>query len=607
VINSIVRPSGRLLALFVLALVVLVPGTAWGHSSVSGTTPADGDTLATAPGQYVMTFNEQVTVPDGFFRIVDATGNLTPLNGVVTTPKENGTVASVDLPVGLNGWYALGWKAISADGHEIEGTVSFVVGADNRTAEAETGAVEKLRQDPLADLRRAGTALRALNYTTSLLAVGALGFLFALRRARRNGGVDDGIEAPTVRIASIAAVLGALAAPAALAVNTLLLNGGDTDGIGTAFSIQVGTPVGLAQLIRVSAFFAMCTAVLLIVERGTRIFGVGIGAAAGIALVTSYSLSGHATIVPGDNVAAVALVAHLGAGALWLGAVPALALTLRRAKSSPKAVAALTDAFSTIATVSVLVLFPAAVVLSWNMFTSPAELWETAYGIRLLGKFAVVATIGAIGAYNHFVLVPALRQDPDRYSSRIRASVTVESIGLALVIAATTLLTDQGAPAAGGSHVAHLGTVTQSPQNPAVSQEIADNTPTIARAPFGDGEVEVTVLPARAGVPNDLTIVFIGKDGQRSELEGPVTVAVTVPGSGLAPLQRSANRAENGEWVLTVNDFGYAGTWDVTVTGRAAALSTNEGTVVIPVKPAAVANQNTAPSRDMNTSTGGTR
>jgi copper transport protein len=574
---------------------------------VSGTTPADGDTLATAPGQYVMTFNEQVTVPDGFFRIVDATGNLTPLNGVVTTPKENGTVASVDLPVGLNGWYALGWKAISADGHEIEGTVSFVVGADNRTAEAETGAVEKLRQDPLADLRRAGTALRALNYTTSLLAVGALGFLFALRRARRNGGVDDGIEAPTVRIASIAAVLGALAAPAALAVNTLLLNGGDTDGIGTAFSIQVGTPVGLAQLIRVSAFFAMCTAVLLIVERGTRIFGVGIGAAAGIALVTSYSLSGHATIVPGDNVAAVALVAHLGAGALWLGAVPALALTLRRAKSSPKAVAALTDAFSTIATVSVLVLFPAAVVLSWNMFTSPAELWETAYGIRLLGKFAVVATIGAIGAYNHFVLVPALRQDPDRYSSRIRASVTVESIGLALVIAATTLLTDQGAPAAGGSHVAHLGTVTQSPQNPAVSQEIADNTPTIARAPFGDGEVEVTVLPARAGVPNDLTIVFIGKDGQRSELEGPVTVAVTVPGSGLAPLQRSANRAENGEWVLTVNDFGYAGTWDVTVTGRAAALSTNEGTVVIPVKPAAVANQNTAPSRDMNTSTGGTR
>ncbi len=606
-INSIVRPSGRLLALFVLALVVLVPGTAWGHSSVSGTTPADGDTLATAPGQYVMTFNEQVTVPDGFFRIVDATGNLTPLNGVVTTPKENGTVASVDLPVGLNGWYALGWKAISADGHEIEGTVSFVVGADNRTAEAETGAVEKLRQDPLADLRRAGTALRALNYTTSLLAVGALGFLFALRRARRNGGVDDGIEAPTVRIASIAAVLGALAAPAALAVNTLLLNGGDTDGIGTAFSIQVGTPVGLAQLIRVSAFFAMCTAVLLIVERGTRIFGVGIGAAAGIALVTSYSLSGHATIVPGDNVAAVALVAHLGAGALWLGAVPALALTLRRAKSSPKAVAALTDAFSTIATVSVLVLFPAAVVLSWNMFTSPAELWETAYGIRLLGKFAVVATIGAIGAYNHFVLVPALRQDPDRYSSRIRASVTVESIGLALVIAATTLLTDQGAPAAGGSHVAHLGTVTQSPQNPAVSQEIADNTPTIARAPFGDGEVEVTVLPARAGVPNDLTIVFIGKDGQRSELEGPVTVAVTVPGSGLAPLQRSANRAENGEWVLTVNDFGYAGTWDVTVTGRAAALSTNEGTVVIPVKPAAVANQNTAPSRDMNTSTGGTR
>ncbi len=579
------RGLGAVLAALVLTLV---PGTAWGHSSVSGTTPADGDLIATAPDQYVMTFNEQVTIPDGFFRIVDASGVLTPLDGVITTPKENGTVATVDLPDGLNGWYALGWKAISADGHEIEGTVSFVVGTDNREG-GNTEAVEKLRSDPLAGLRKAATALRTVNYGASLLAVGALGFLFALRRARRNlpDGDEAGLDRPAIRIATISAVIGALAAPAALAVNTLLLNGGDTEGIGTAFSIQVGTPVGLAQLIRVSAFFAMCTAVLLVVERSTRIFGVVIGAAAGAALVVSYSLSGHATIVPGDTIAAVALVAHLAAGALWLGGIPTLALTLRRAKGSPGTVASVTDAFSLIATVSVLVLFPAAIALSWQMFTSPAELWQTDYGLRLLGKFAVVGVVGAIGAYNHFVLVPALRRDPERYGVRIRRSAAVEAAGLLLVIAATTLLTEQGAPAAGGSHVAHLGTTTQSPADPVVGQEIADNTPTIARAPFGDGEVEVTVLPARAGVPNDLSIRFTDRDGNQIRLDGPVTVAVQVPGSDLVPLERKAQPADDGTWTVTTSDFGYAGAWDVTVTGRVGALSTNNGTVTIPVKPAA--------------------
>lgn len=583
------RPVGairRLGAVLAALVVLLLPSPAFGHSSVSGTTPADGDVVATAPTQYIMTFNERVTVPDGFFRIVDATGSLTALNGVVTTPKENGTVATVSLPEDLDGWYALGWKAISADGHEIEGTVSFVVGSDNRDGNSSV-AVKKLREDPLGGLRQAATALRSLNYATSLLAVGSLGFLFALRRARRTLPDSDGLDRPAVRIASVSAVVGALMAPAALAVNTLLLNGGETDGIGTAFSIQVGTPVGLAQLIRVSAFFAMCTAVLLIVERSTRLFGVIVGAVAGTALVVSYSLSGHATIVPGDTVAAVALVLHLAAGALWLGGIPTLALTLRREKGSPQAVAALTDAFSMVATVSVFILFPAAVALSWNMFTAPEQLWQTPYGLRLLGKFAAVAAIGAVGAYNHFVLVPALRRDPERHSTRIRRSVGLEAVGLVLVIAATTLLTNQGAPAAGGSHVAHLGTASEGPQNPEVGNEIADSTPTIARAPLGDGEVEVTVLPARAGVQNDLTIRFTDGSGQQVDIPGPVTVAVKVPGSDLVPLQRAAQKQQDGTWKVTLSDFGYAGAWDVTVTARQSTLNTGEGTVTIPVKPAA--------------------
>jgi hypothetical protein len=175
---------------------------------------------------------------------------------------------------------------------------------------------------------------------------------------------------------------------------------------------------------------------------------------------------------------------------------------------------------------------------------------------------------------------------------------------LLLVIAATTLLTDQGAPAAGGSHVAHLGTVKDTPRDPAVGQEIADATPTIARAPFGEGEVEITVLPARAGMVNELTIRFTDSSGAQEFVEGPVSVAVKVPGSDLAPLTRTAEPGEDGTWKVSLSDFGYAGAWDVGVTARVGALTTNEGTVTIPVKPA---SSSMNPDGTAQSSTGGRR
>ena len=584
-----------LFSVMVTVLSAAVPiESATAHSSVSGTTPSDGETVAISPDEFFMTFNEKVSIPDGFFRIVDSNGTITPLNGVITSPKENGTVAFAALPKDLNGWYALGWKAISSDGHEIEGTVSFVVGEDSSKFASNKEAVAKLQQDPLRVWRTSSTILKSINYSATLLAVGALGFLFCYRRAGRSWQYDNEenkinfspYETSTNKIIISSAIIGALSAPLALLVNTLLLNGGSFDGIATAFSIQVGTPVGLAQLIRVSAFFALCTAALLIVDAGSKKYGVIIGAIASTALVISYSLSGHASIVPWDTVAPIALVLHLSAGALWLGGIPALAVSLRKSRGNDRISAALIDAFSRVATISIIILFPAAIALSISMFSNPSELFTTEYGVKLLIKFFIVLAIGAIGAYNHFVLLPRLRKESEvRLIGRIRRSIGLESLGLIAVVIATTLLTGQGAPAAGGSHVAHLGASPESKFTPNTSTDVLDINPVVARAVFGNGEVKITVLPARAATKNTMTIEFFDQNGVKELIEGPVSVSIYLPGSDLKPFIRKATKGTNGSWVIETSDFGFAGAWRVDVSGQISVVDNRTGELTIGVKP----------------------
>lgn len=112
-----------LVAALVLALAVVLgsalPGSA--HDELTGSTPADGATVETAPGEVVLTFSgdladvgARITVegPDG-----DATDG---------EPTVQGTTMQVPLAADLPaGEYAVTWRATSSDGHPISGRFSF--------------------------------------------------------------------------------------------------------------------------------------------------------------------------------------------------------------------------------------------------------------------------------------------------------------------------------------------------------------------------------------------------------------------------------------------------------------------------------------------------
>ncbi len=130
------------LALLALVLGVLSAPPAAAHNTLRSTDPADGSTVATAPAQVTLTFDQPamdlgtqivVTGPDG---VVVSEGPVQLVDVSVVQPL------AVALPAGA---YTVDWRVTSADGHPLSGAFTFTtteaVGApapaDGPTAPAE--------------------------------------------------------------------------------------------------------------------------------------------------------------------------------------------------------------------------------------------------------------------------------------------------------------------------------------------------------------------------------------------------------------------------------------------------------------------------------------
>ncbi len=81
-------------------------------------------------------------------------------------------------------------------------------------------------------------------------------------------------------------------------------------------------------------------------------------------------------------------------------------------------------------------------ILAWVILDSVGELFTTPWGRTLIAKLAAVAVAAALGAYNHFVVVPRLADtDSDEGASDlIRRTVRIESATLVVVVALTAIL-----------------------------------------------------------------------------------------------------------------------------------------------------------------------
>ncbi|GAA5179821.1 copper resistance protein CopC [Rugosimonospora acidiphila] len=107
----------------IIVVVLAAASPAWAHSRLEHTDPADGATLTAQISTVTLTFNEMVR---GQFTTV-------VVNGPGKVSYSEGHVQVIDDDVRQkvyplhSGGYTVAWRAISADGHPVEGQFHFTM------------------------------------------------------------------------------------------------------------------------------------------------------------------------------------------------------------------------------------------------------------------------------------------------------------------------------------------------------------------------------------------------------------------------------------------------------------------------------------------------
>jgi copper transport protein len=174
-------------------------------------------------------------------------------------------------------------------------------------------------------------------------------------------------------------------------------------------------------------------------DRSSAIAFVGVGLA-----VVSFWFDGHTVTMGVRVVHSFANSVHVIAGSVWVGGVVTMAAVLwsRDRAGRPSDALGLVVRFSAGASVALGAVVAAGLVMAIAILDSFGEITSTEWGQTFLLKSAAASIAVAVGAYNHFRLMPALERDPDDQvlHRSVRSTVTAEAIMLGFVVVVTAWL-----------------------------------------------------------------------------------------------------------------------------------------------------------------------
>jgi len=372
--------AGLPAVLLAALLALLLPAPlAQAHAVLVSSDPVDGATLPVAPSRVTLTFDEPVRLISGAVQVISATG--TRVDQAVRQQSGN-TIVEFGLPPHLpRGSYTATWRLMSADGHEVAGSVSFgVQQAPDAPPEVH----------PVASSSLAADVARGLTYTGLVLCVGVLaaarlvwGWALTLRRTRALAGVGWVL----------------------LAAATVI------DAVSTGADVRLYVQAGL----------------LVLLAAATRA-GAAVFLSIATALTATVAASGHASAGPDPWLATTVTTVHLLAMALWLGGLCVLTLVVLPARRSDEL-----QRWSRVAFGCVAAVLLSGEYQAWRQVSPIESLWSTGYGTALCAKVFLVILMAALAYLGRRRLTP----------ERLRRTVPVETVLAVSVLLVTTVLTGE--------------------------------------------------------------------------------------------------------------------------------------------------------------------
>ena len=113
----------------IAGLSFVVSSVAQAHGHLERSQPAANSTVATAPKNVVLEFNEAVLVTALTLQLGDG-----PAQDLVPLPKTASKEISVPMPTVAAGSYIIKWRAMSDDNHVMSGKLLFKIGPSDAGA-----------------------------------------------------------------------------------------------------------------------------------------------------------------------------------------------------------------------------------------------------------------------------------------------------------------------------------------------------------------------------------------------------------------------------------------------------------------------------------------
>jgi copper transport protein len=544
------RLRGRLVLLVPAAgLWLLATGpAAAAHGSLQSSDPAGGSSLERAPAAVTLRFSERPDPSLSTVRVLDSGGRIVaggPARPVAGRPLEL-RVPTAGLAAG---GYTVSWRIVSAvDGHRTDGVFGFGVGSAGAPRLPPSQAVSEVRTGPapgpLAVAGRWawywGLALLVGAAATGLLVFGGRlpgrpGLLLGLALAAATGG--------------LAAMTAAARADAGVALGDLL--GSATGrwllwravmlaGAGAAAWWLLARRPATGQLpappaVRDPLPTPGPATGQLPAPSATRGPLLTLGLAGGAGMLV-HALAGHAAGPSSLRLLNLgAQWVHLLAVGVWIGGLVWLLVALG-ARGDAGSARPVVVRFSKLAGASLAVVVATGVTRSVDELGGWERLLDSGFGRALDLKLVLFAGLVALGARNHYRLVPLFQ--PDRAqrgrlaAARLRRSVSGE-LGLAAAVLAAAALLSQLAPGP------PAGPARPEPAaRPALEASGADWATTV--------RVTLTVTPGAAG-PNRFTATVADFDTGSSSPARPSPVPIwAAPASSWPGRPTAAGSARAG-------------------------------------------------------------
>jgi copper transport protein len=423
-----------LASLLVGFAALALPSAAAAHAYLIKTSPVASGVLNSPPGQVSLTFDEAVEPKFAIVSVTDASGHQQTAGPVQRSPANPDTLV---VPLRRNlpqGWYLVYWRAISVDGHPVQGAFTYAVGPNPGPAP----------QFPIPHLSATATTPQlliarwaALLFVMSSIGLFALRMLIARTAVKRIPGTS--LRALT-RAFVVTSVLGLIAIPVYLDIaiaNDSLRSVFDLGSLLPLFGVT-GFGRGYLDMELCFALFSVAAWISLWLDRPER----GRRSVAAIAALTGALLAAVATLIlPGavghagqtsPRGLSIALdVVHLCSGSLWLGGlIGLLVLWLSLADAAPpgapsrvQVLAHVVPRFSNVAFVSVLLLLATGTGATIVHMPAVNALWDTGYGVAILVKIGLLSAALVLAAGNLLRTKPRLlaarEQNQGRSATRL--------------------------------------------------------------------------------------------------------------------------------------------------------------------------------------------